>query len=180
MSGDTFFEQGMNRAHPTYGLPPSGTLLTSAGFSSHVFQLPNWLNWNSNCVCICPYTNDFTYNSQPLVGGPYTYPTNNPYYGPNLVLNNTQWYTALSLLCSGGGPDTNTVMIQYADGSTQGPVTFVVPNWFVNANTYVPPGTPQPAPTAGYAYSAQCRCNRHPEPFAHRCRSDNLRSTDRP
>jgi len=166
-SGDTFFEQGMNRAQPTYGLPAGGTLLTNTTTGAaflHYFQLPYWTNWNSNCVCICPYTNGYTYNNQSLVGGPYTYPVNNPYYHPNLTLNNTNGlggfntnkYTALSFLCTGGGsPDTNTVTIQYADGTTQGPVLFAVPNWF-NANAIVPySGTPSNT----YVYTAQCRCN---------------------
>lgn len=166
-SGNTFFEQGMNRPNPSYGLPHGGTLLTNATFNSHVYVLPSWSMWNSNCLCICPYTNNFNYNSQPLVGGPYAYPTNNPYYNPSLTLNNTNGsggfntnkYTALSLLCSGGGPDTNTVTIQYADGTTQGPILFCVPNWFVNASTYTQPATPQNTPTCSYAYTALCRCN---------------------
>ncbi len=172
LSGNTFFERGMNRPNPTYGLPAGGTLLTNVSFASHVYQLPFWSNWNSNCVCICPYTNVInnvvqTYNSQPLVGGPYTYPTNSPYYNPSLTLNNTNGaggfntnkYTALSFLCSGGGPDSNTVTIQYADGTVQGPVPFAVPNWFVNAATYTYPGTPQSTPTCSYAYTAAARGN---------------------
>jgi len=165
-SGDTFFEQGMNRPNPTYGVPPGGTLLTNVTTGTvalHYYQLPFWTNWNSNCVCICPYTNGFNYNSQPLVAGPYTYPTNNPFYNPSLTLNNTNGaggfntniYTALSFLCSGGGPDSNTVTIYYADGTVQGPVLFDVPNWFSSGSTFPIAGTP----TASFAYSAQCRCN---------------------
>lgn len=56
-SGDTFFELGMNRAQPTYGLPHGGTLLTNVTFTNHYYQLPFWTNWNSNCLCLAPYTN---------------------------------------------------------------------------------------------------------------------------
>jgi hypothetical protein len=165
-SGDTYFEQGMNRAHSNYGLPAGGSLLTNATFSSHVYQLGYWTNWNSNCVCICPYTNGLTYNSLSLVGGPYTYPAN-PYYQANMTLNNTNGlggfntniYTALSILVSGGAGSgsagaTNTIKIQYADGTSQ-TVTDVIPNWFVNAATI----NYGPYPTASFAYTAQCRCN---------------------
>ena len=166
-SGDTFFERGMNRPNPTFGVPAGGTLLTNTTFSSHVYKLPLWTSWNSNCVCICPYTNVInnvvqTYNSQPLVGGPYTYPTNSPYYNPSLTLNNTNGaggfntniYTALSFLTTGGG-DSDSVTIQYADGTSQGPVPFYVPNWFVNAAIVPVSGTP----SNSFAYTAACRCN---------------------
>ena len=162
-SGDTFFEMGMNRTNLNLGLPKGGSLFTNTTFNSHYYQLPYWTNWNSNCICIAPYTNNFNYNNQPLTGGPYTYPTNNPYYNPNLTLNNTNGsggfntniYTALSFLCTGGGPDVDTMKIQYADGTSQGPVQFCVPNWFVNASIYPSSG----CPSNSFAYTAQCRCN---------------------
>lgn len=156
-SGDTFFETGLNRTN-SGGLPHGGSQLTGTAFSSHVYQLPYWTNFSSNCVCICPYTNGFIYNNQPLAGGPYTYPVSNPYYNPHLTLNNSTPYNALSFLCTGGGPHTEYLTVQYADGSTQGPVVFEVPNWFVNANTYYNSSVPA-APVCSYVYSATCRCN---------------------
>ena len=154
---------GLERTSTTtlgYGLPPGGTLLTNTTVKSHYYQLPFWTNYNSNCVCLCPFTNGYTYNSQPLVAGPYIYPTNNPYYNPSLALINTNTglantnkYNALSFLCSGGGT-TFYATIAYADGTTQGPVSFGIPNWFnaTATNTTV-------TPSASFAYTAQSRCN---------------------
>ena len=182
-SGDCFFEIGLDRASSTasntYGIPAGGSLLTNTTYNSHIYQMPYWTNWNSNCICIGPYTNGATYtnvtwnptnanSSQflPLTDGPYV--GQNYWTNVNLVLTNnlggyfTSNYTALSLLCTSGGPFTNLVTISYADGTTQGPVSFVVPNWFVNATTYTPAGntsSPSSGPVATYAYSCQCRCN---------------------
>jgi hypothetical protein len=155
-SGDTFFEIGLDRGSATTlteGLPAGGSLLTSVTLSSHVYQLPYWTNYSSNCVYLGPYTTSGTYNSLPLTDGPYIGQNYNA--NVNLALNGGSTnYTALSFLCSGGGPYVNSVMISYADGTTQGPVSFGVPNWFVNANT-----TTTVTPTAGFAFTAAARMN---------------------
>ncbi len=164
-SGDVFFEIGLDRAQPTEGLPAGGTLLTNVTLTSHYYQLPYWTNYNSNCICIGPFTNNgstytnVTFNATgantspflPAAGGPYVgqnYGTN-----VNLALNTTTNYNALSFLCSGGGPDLESVTVYYNDGTTQ-LVNFGIPNWFVNGST-----TTTVTPTASFAYTTAARMN---------------------
>jgi hypothetical protein len=177
-SGDCFFEMGLDRTNVSgstnWGMPHGGTVLTNTTYPTKMYQLPYWTNYNSNCICIGPFTNGNTYNSQPLAGGPYV--GQSYYTNVNLTLNNTSNFTALSLLCSGGGPDQETVTISYADGTVQGPVQFSIPNWFVNANTTNPPSG-QVGPTASYAYTCSARMN--PAENANRFDSQNVTSGTR-
>jgi hypothetical protein len=156
-SGDTFFEAGMDRTNTAWGFPPGGSMLTNVTLINHIYQLPYWTNYNSNCIALGPFTNGGTYNSQPLTGGPYI--GQSYYTNINLTLNNNNDYTALSLLCSGGGPDVENVIVSYADGTTQS-INFTVPNWFVNANYYTNTSTNAPStPPASFAFTANARFN---------------------
>jgi hypothetical protein len=124
-SGYTFFEQGFDTATASYGLPHGGTLLTNWVSSNatwypggnHRYQLPYWTNWNSNCVFLGNFNSASNYNGLPLGESNYVAKT---YTSASLALQNTSNYNALSFLVSANGqPSTNTLVIQYADGSSQ-------------------------------------------------------------
>jgi len=166
LSGNTMFELGLDRASATasntYGVPHGGTLLTNITRSDHVYQLPYWTNISSNCLFVGNYPTPAAYT-----GGTNPFTGSNLYTGQNyttssLTLNTnnegTNYYTALSLLdSSGNGSVGVTVLISYADGTTQ-TVGEAFPDWFnsfasngVHTAAYNPSARLSVAPGNGFS-----------------------------
>ena len=147
----------------------------------HSFALGYWTNWNSNCVFLGNFLSNGTYNGLPLTEGPYLAQDYTGSNAPiNLALNNASNFNALSLLVSSISSNpkafvnvtnvvvvgtnsttnvytmntqgsTNTLVIQYADGSSQTVANVGFPAIgfsSIATNTAV-------TPNATYAYSCQ-------------------------
>jgi hypothetical protein len=162
---DALFEQGLYVANTNYGMPTSGSTFTNltmnAGTNAHVYKVPAWTNYGSNCLLLGPYTNADTYNGLSLTEGPYV---GKSYTNGSLTLYtpgvpgqvNTNYYDALSFLCTASsGPLDATLKIYYASGTSQSISSFGMPDWFNNTtgtNTSV-------TPTATLAWQCNARFN---------------------
>jgi autotransporter-associated beta strand protein len=164
--GETLFEEGFEIADPTYGMPKGGSIFTNITVKSatdkHVYLLPYWTNYDSNCLFIANFLADSNYDGLPLSGGPYVAQT---YTSGSLTLLNASNpsslnpnnYTALSFLgtCS-GGPQISSLKIYYADGSSQSVPVFGLPGVNFTGGTNTDTGG---GPAATLAWNCNARFN---------------------
>jgi hypothetical protein len=96
-NGNTWFEQGYYGAQPTYGLPPSGSVFTSASQPTHHYQMGNYSANNALLI-------------------------NSTHVSNNIVPVNPAPFTAFAFLTAGandnGSPGymNNECILQHADG----------------------------------------------------------------
>jgi hypothetical protein len=118
LTGNTWYEIGLDLAYPTTGVPHAGTLLTSVTQSDHSYRLaPTW--FSNNVLFIGPYDTNYNGDAPGFNSAGFTLAT-------------PAAYTALSVLTSGGnGPVGLTVAVYHADGTTDsGVTTMTSPDWF--------------------------------------------------
>jgi hypothetical protein len=119
-TGSTFYEMGyanfpLAGAALATGLPHPGTVIAAVSNANYTFQMPS----------------DYAANNAVLIG-PYTGFTTG-----TLTLTAPAPRAALSVLAAAGnGPETNTVTVHYAGGSTQ-VLTLVVEDWTVGSSNIV-------------------------------------------
>jgi hypothetical protein len=108
--GSTFYEEGYYPPSSGTGLPPAGSIITSASAADHGFVLPP----------------SYVLNNAVLLEEGFDM--------ANLVPANPVACSTLSLLCaSGQGPTTNGCIIFHSDGSTE-TNSFVAPDWLAGGS----------------------------------------------